>query len=370
MRLEIFMKKKILVIDDEPIILCLLTEMLLEENFEVQGAENGWIGLQKIREYFPDLIICDIEMPVMNGYEVLSEIRKNETMATIPFIFLSGKSQKVDFRRGMELGADDYLTKPIRLKELIASVNKQIEKRDIFLRLPQQKVDKMRHYLTRILPHELRTPLTCILGFSELLIDTSQLDAEEISHISHRIYKNASKLSRLIENYLLLAEIDMENARVSFPQNFTENPGQIIKAQAVSHAEQYNRKADLELDIEDVSKIYISSNYMKKIVEEICDNAFKFSHERTKVHVSAKTKNNEYIVQISDHGRGMSSEEIDGIGAYVQFNRNIHEQQGAGLGLAIAKRLVQLHEGQFGIESVPSSHTKVHISFSMIPKCK
>jgi len=121
--------RKILVIEDTPDIRALIMEILETRGFQVTCAENGKNGIASAEKEVPDLILCDIQMPEMSGYEVLVKLRQNEKTATIPFIFLTGVADKMQIRHGMELGADDYLTKPFTLQELLAAVTARLETR-------------------------------------------------------------------------------------------------------------------------------------------------------------------------------------------------------------------------------------------------
>lgn len=117
---------KILVIEDQPQMrknICLILEM---ENFHAVSADNGRAGLDMIHQERPDLVLCDVTMPVMDGQEVLEELRANPATATLPFIFLTANSEKTDVRRGMNLGADDYLTKPVAREDLLAAVKTRL----------------------------------------------------------------------------------------------------------------------------------------------------------------------------------------------------------------------------------------------------
>lgn len=119
---------KILVIEDETPVRLNILELLEAEEFEVVGAENGMIGVLWALEYVPDLIVSDVMMPELDGYGVLATLREDPATATIPFIFLSAKADKADLRQGMELGADDYLTKPFTRSELLQSIIARLEK--------------------------------------------------------------------------------------------------------------------------------------------------------------------------------------------------------------------------------------------------
>lgn len=126
--------KKILMIEDEAQIRDIFIECLKAEGFNAIGAENGRIGLQRVREQLPDLVICDIRMPELDGYGVLTQLRRNPMTALIPFIFLTAKTTKAEIRQGMELGADDYLTKPTTVEELLRAIAAQLEKQATYRR--------------------------------------------------------------------------------------------------------------------------------------------------------------------------------------------------------------------------------------------
>ena len=120
---------KILVIEDDELIRETLLQLLESHNYRAIVAENGRFGVQMALSEIPDVILCDVQMPELDGYDVLRTLRQNSLAATIPFIFLTAQSDKTDFRRGMELGADDYLTKPFTKAELLGAIASRISKR-------------------------------------------------------------------------------------------------------------------------------------------------------------------------------------------------------------------------------------------------
>lgn len=126
-------KKKILVIEDDESVLNNIATLLEEENYEVATAANGQIGIEKAKEILPDLVICDIMMPVANGYDVLKELSKRKKTRNTPFIFLTAKVDRSDLRLGMELGADDYIFKPFERNELLNAVRTRLNKYEGFI---------------------------------------------------------------------------------------------------------------------------------------------------------------------------------------------------------------------------------------------
>src|SRR5512140_3820992 len=135
---------RILVIEDMKPLMEDILMMLNLEGFETAGAENGLVGEQRAREFHPDLIICDIMMPELDGYGVLAELHKDPSQAAIPFIFLTAKGEKTDIRQGMGLGADDYLTKPFTLSELMNSIQTRLEKKARLDQFTNQRLDDLR----------------------------------------------------------------------------------------------------------------------------------------------------------------------------------------------------------------------------------
>lgn len=132
------MSKKILLIEDDKTVRENTAELLELSNYEVETASNGKIGIDKAPVFLPDVVVCDIMMPEMDGYQVLENLSNNETLKTIPFIFLSAKTDHKDVRKGMNLGADDYLTKPFEEEELIDAIESRLAKADIL----SSKVDE------------------------------------------------------------------------------------------------------------------------------------------------------------------------------------------------------------------------------------
>jgi two-component system, sensor histidine kinase and response regulator len=335
---------KILVIEDEDNIRDILIEMLEAEDFEVIEAADGQRGLKLAQETLPDLIVCDVMMPALDGY--------------------------ADRRQGMALGADDYLAKPFTRDELLKAIAARLKKQLSFNRQSQQKLNELRSNILHALPHELHTPLNGILGLSKILIDTYDLtEREEALEMLEEIYLSGERLYRLTQNFLLYAELELiatDPERVeAMRRNESKTPTQkIITDIALKKVQQVKREADLHLDCQEVI-VPIPEMKLKKILEEIIDNAFKFSSAQTPVHVISNLKDNTWAVSIGDQGRGMTADQIANLGAYLQFERKLYEQQGSGLGLVIAKRLVELYRGRLTINSIPNKQTIVNITLPL-----
>lgn len=357
---------KILVIEDEEAIRENILDLLEAENFEGIGAINGKVGIKLAIEQIPDLILCDMMMPEVDGHGVLKALRAEPLTATIPFIFLTAKADKSDVRTGMELGADDYITKPCTPQELLKAIAIRLEKQKTISRQSQKTLDELRTNISMSLPHELRTPLNAIMGFSELILSEYQvLKESDILEMIGQIQTSGHRLYRLIQNFLLYAELEIAATNPELLKEMRNSEFSCVKSlltqKARQQAKHANRTDDLQLNLHD-SSVAIDSVRLAKIVEELLDNAFKFSLEGTPVVLSTLVENQTFILSVKDQGRGMTADQIAQLEAYRQFDRKIYQQAGLGLGLAIVQRLAELHGGKFKIESLPHQETIVCVS--------
>lgn len=194
--------KKILVIEDEESVRENLLELLEAEEFDVVGAADGLAGIDAAQQHKPDLILCDVMMPKADGFEVLNTLRQEPITAMIPFIFITARADKADLRRGMELGADDYITKPFTLTELLNAISVRLEKNASLEQYSQEKIAHDHSHTFLSMPEAMGSTLDDILKLSQLIINQSNsLERDEIREISECIYESAQSLSRLMENY-------------------------------------------------------------------------------------------------------------------------------------------------------------------------
>lgn len=356
---------KILVIEDNADILEEVLTWLWLEEFEAVGAENGRIGIEQALAQAPDLILCDIMMPEKDGYRVLLELRTQPATALTPFIFMTAKQERIDIRYGMELGADDYITKPFSHEELLGAVRSRLVRRNRIVQESNQRVTAMRERLLHMLPHELRTPLVGILGIGELLSqDAESLTPDEIRDYATMITDSGQRLYRLVENHLLYAQLEMyatdplKAARLDRTQVTPVNS--VVYDTCEQVASLHDRVTALHLEIQPAT-LRINKQDLGKILYELVDNAFKFSKAPAPVQVLGKVQDGTYLFTISDQGHGLAPEQIAQIDAYNQFERAHYEQQGSGLGLAIARQLTTLAGGTVQLESTIGVGSVVHV---------
>jgi two-component system, sensor histidine kinase and response regulator len=357
---------KVLVIDDELAIREIIAHTLRKSGYDVHTATNGAEGLELARKQLPDLIICDVRMVLVDGYEVLAAIRNNPSTASIPFILVTSMASPEHMRQGMELGADDFLPKPFTPSLLLGAVKARLEKHQRLIQEAETKLELLRQHLSTALPHELRTPLNGILGYADILRKQfADLEPHEVSQMAERIYKNGKRLNRLVENFLIYAQIEivkMDYQKIEqIRRNVTPDSQKIIDSAACQRAYESDRAGDLVLRLA-TTGVAMSADYFSKMFEEIFDNAIRYSKKGSPLIVESENTGDAFVLRVRDHGRGMSAEQVHNIGAYMQFERKVYEQQGSGLGLTVAKRLTEIHGGTLGIESEYGKGTTVTIT--------
>ena len=366
--------KKILVIDDDPAVQSLTVKALQTRGFETLTAADGLAGLEMARKHLPDMIICDIQMPNLDGYGTLTALQQDTLTATIPFIFLTGLTDRTQVRQGMRLGADDYLTKPFTAGELISAVNTRLAKQAAVQRRSEKKLEDLRGNIGLALPHEMLTPLNGILGFTSLMMEEGMVfEPREVQDFARNIQISALRLHRLIENFIIYSEIELTATDASKMAELRRSEpiltAEIVRLTTREKAERVSRDNDLTVEATEVA-VAMPPQYFKKIVEELTDNAIKFSKAGTPVKVVSGPVDGKYEFSISDRGRGMTPSQIADVGAHMQFERRFYEQQGVGLGLIISKRLAVLHGGDLVIESTPGEQTIVRLILPQVADVK
>jgi len=356
----------ILVVEDEEHIRNNICEILTYENYHVIQASNGVQGVKMAQEYKPDLILCDVLMPGLTGWDVLLELRSNADTADVQFVFLTALADRASTRKGMSHGADDYVPKPFTHKELLDSVSTRLKRREESNIRQTDKLDQLRRNIIYALPHELRSPLTGILSCAEfLLLDhDTDLELDRVQNVARIIERSGKRLQRLIENYLYFAQLEMIASdyprREGFKTHLVSNPGGVIYEASKERAQTHQRINDLQMDLQNTA-IAIQDENLQKLVSELVDNACKFSQPGTPILVETRINGTVFAVRVVDQGRGMEHEEVQNIDPFAQFQRTLFEQQGVGLGLAIVRRLTDLYGGQFSVVSQPGQGTDVMV---------
>ncbi|MFN5515598.1 MAG: response regulator [Cyanobacteriota bacterium] len=367
----------ILIIEDQIEVRENIEAILALEDFETLSADNGARGVELARQALPDLILCDVMMPELDGYGVLETLKAETQTAAIPLILLTARSERRDLRRGMELGADDYLTKPFSLDELLTAIRTRLEKRAQYQAAGAEEAQRLRRNITRALPHEFLTPLNGILGLSEILLSCyDSLSNKEVLEYIKDIEQSGQRLHHLVHNLLLYAELELlgadpERRRYWQERRAQRSPGlTLLRRVFQEKLAAYDRLEDGALTLPSGAgeiDLALAPEDYRKILEELLDNACKFSPVRTPITAELTFDSREITLGLTDKGRGMDAQQLAQIGAYQQFERQIYEQQGAGLGLIIAKGLTELYGGQLTLTSKPNQGVAVTLALPRSP---
>jgi signal transduction histidine kinase len=359
---------KILIVDDENHVCELLSLTLTRAGYQVTTCHNGLDALKEIRNLIPDLVISDVNMDEMDGCELLEAIRREPATATLPFIMMTGHTEETPHRKSMNMGAEDYLSKPFSRNDLLTSVTTQLNKRKRLREAESKKYDSLKQSISLSLPHELLTPLTGIIGSVELLreeIDSSS--REDKLELVGIIETSAQRLLRLIHKYLTYSQMELLLADSAKAEEFRQhlsicNCGSLIEEIARETAQRFNRSADLQLDVSS-DFLRFNAEHLKYILMELLENACKFSKPGSKIQVQTIVSSQIWMLRVTDFGRGMTEQQLEQIDAWRQFERDTYEQQGAGLGLVTVRGLARLYNGRLDLQSEVGTGTTANLHF-------
>ncbi len=349
----------ILVVEDHEPLLTAIRGILEMEDYTVSTAVDGVQALEVMEEIHPDLIVADIMMPRMDGYDLYRAIRAQPEWTAIPFIFLTAKAGKEDILRGKEMGAEDYLTKPfVDPQELTVAIRARLERARAIREATEVEFAQLKQQIINTLGHELRTPLTYVCGYTDLaMADVSSLSPDNLYEFLQGIRQGADRLVRLVEDFLLLVQIDTGRTMEEFDfLTYTRRDLGTIVERVVYQYEAQATSCGMTLEVKttpDLPPVRLCENFFVNILGRLVDNAIKFSQGKgERVAITVQATDGWVEVTVQDEGVGIPAEEMLHLfERFRQIGREEMEQQGIGLGLAIAQELTRLHGGEITVES-------------------
>jgi two-component system, sensor histidine kinase and response regulator len=356
--------KTILLVDDDQQLRTSFGMGLRTSGYHVIEANSGIAGLEMARRHLPDLILSDIHMPGGDGSRLLRDIRLDPELKSKQVVLMTGRTDLVTSRKGMEEGADDFLVKPVSLQALLGCVKARLNRASISWRVEDQMLDQLRSSMPSQLPHEFYTPLAGIIGLTEILradlrSDSPMLNRAQINEIHNGVYQSAIRLHRTLRNYILI--LDLQTAPCpSVPPPLTPREAEESIRSGIDEALRQNERRENVTVRVNACWISVPAEDLSRMVEELVDNACKFSRHETPVKV---VLSDDGKLIITDQGRGLTAEQISRIGAFRQFDRTIYEQQGLGLGLVLVQRLTARCKALFSMSSQPGEGTQAQIAF-------
>ncbi len=355
-------QKKILIIDDDKLTLQVVKLWLKNCDHEIILADSGQKGIELAREETPHLILCDINMPEVNGYEVLKALRTDPSTAIIPFIFMTVKSGRESVRQGMEMGADDYITKPFDVGEFTEAVEGRLKKYALLSRY----LGGLRRKISSATPQVFTASLSSILGFAEIIRDELQSDGplrrEKLLDYADSIFNEGQRLIGQAQKFEIFLEASLsagDPSRVAeLKSQELAAPRAVIERIVEETAGPPGRKQDITVEMEPAS-LRLPEHYFNAITRALAGNAVKHTPSGTPVKIEGKGAENFYQLAFSDKGPGIAEEELDNLKTFMQEEGKIYQRPISGMGLAIARIMTETCGGVFSISSCQGEGTSV-----------
>jgi two-component system sensor histidine kinase/response regulator len=361
----------ILVVEDDSALLDGLKDILELSGYHVLTARNGVEGLAVLQARLPDLIVSDINMPRMDGYQFYAQVRTRPDWVTIPFIFLTAKSEKTDVRLGKSLGADDYVTKPFEEADLLVTVQAKLNRSAQLDAAHSRQVADLKRTILTTLNHEFRTPLTYITTYADMLNDPD-ISTDELKEFMRGIQAGSDRLRRLVEDFIMLVELQTGEAQQTYDRRcarLADLAGLLGLAIERVRGRAEARRVGLVPEMQSpLPAILADREYLLDAVVRLLDNGIKFSRKSGGVvTLRAGPGGRGLRIEVADEGIGMPSAQLDKIfDMFYQIDRAKLEQQGSGSGLAIAQSIVRMHGGEIFATSLVNAGSTFTIELPVI----
>jgi DNA-binding response OmpR family regulator len=338
-------KTKLLLIDDEKPLLQNLKQILEFQNFEVITAGNGLEGFEQYEKEKPDLVICDIMMPDMDGYGFIKKLRLKGYTDT-PFIFLTAKSEYDDLRTGMNIGADDYLLKPIKSSQLLDAINTRLMRKKEINKKVALQLNNISHGFQLVTDKEFFAAINDIIGYLQLLKQkNNQKDERLMEEYIHYIEKSTSRLLNLLNKVKHWQEQECALSDASGSDKSFAPIQKVLTNIAKLTALKYDRAGDLILNVSEDAPLAISEELLETLLTELLDNAFKFSEKGNPVVVGTDREGGQYMILIADCGKITDAASLISFKPFHKNNILPNNDPGIGLGLTIADMIVKRVNG-------------------------
>lgn len=349
---------KILIVDDVVSNVLLLKVLLKNEKFKTVTASDGLEAIQQAEKELPDLILLDVMMPQMDGFETAMHLKNNPTTAGIPIIFLTALNSTQDIVKGFQAGANDFITKPFNKEELLVRVNHQISlvaaKKLILERTEElRKTIVGRDKLYSVIAHDLRSPLASIkmvlnmmvLGLSEDVI------GKEMYQMLQMVNHSTEDVFSLLDNLLKWTKSQIGKLNVVY-QDFRIDEvveGVLVIFSLVSKS----KNIQLVNDSIDTVTVHADVDMVKTILRNLLSNALKFSYEGSQIIIGSQVETDKVIVSVKDSGKGMSAEDKEKLlKTETHFSRyGTNNEEGSGLGLLLCQDFAIKNGGDLWFES-------------------
>ena len=361
-------KSSILVVEDEQIYRSLLEQTLSEQGFDVLTAANGEEALQTLTRSRVDLILSDVKMPKMDGYAFYQRVQETPTLQTVPFLFLTALADKSHVMKGLELGVDDYITKPVDVDSLLAAIRGKLKHASVVNRRVKEEVDRLKAEIIRTLSHEFKTPLNIITGVSSFLLnDSVAFEPAELTNLLSSIKKGGGQLNQLVDDFVETMNIETGTMQSFYEtQKAPENlPGIVGDAAALQMrlAEEAGVSIDIALP-DQLPAVVIARAHMQDVLSRLLERGVTVSPKGGTVKVSAEYSRGLLSMHIEDSGAALTPDQRARI--FDKFSHSENDDKGnysTGLSLFIAKRLSEINKCDLTCVSEEGKGTRFSLTF-------
>jgi len=308
-------------------------------------------------------------MPKMNGQEVLAELRQHPETSAVPFIFLTAVDTRSTVRESMNLGADDYLLKPVEVDDLLNAVNARLKHHQRIISNVEQQLEALKLRMTRTITHELRTPIASVTQALDVLVKYADQLPEEVHPLVDSMGYGTRRLNHCIEQMVFAMQLTtgVLSTETTFESGFP-TPLRGLLESAIQMAKRFAVNVPPNVNVRlyespDDPLIRCNPTALKHAFAEVIANALVFSPENGAVRVGYKRADGEVRITVTDSGRGIPHDQLEeAMSWFAQVGRDFAEQQGMGMGLPLASQLVAIHGGSLDVRSVVGKGTQVIIT--------
>ena len=355
----------ILIVDDVPANLKVLGGILKDEGYRIRPVLSGEQALQVALKEKPDLILLDIMMPGMNGYEVCSKLKSTPDLADIPVIFISALSDTNDLVKAFQSGGIDYITKPFHAAEVSVRVANHLQICRQKNELKELNATKDKFF--SIIAHDLRGPIGNLLSISEIISERDGVDEETFNSFIEMQKELSKDTIQLLENLLIWARSNTN--RIDFEPALLNLNDIVLESIEVVNIQAINKNITISDFTAPATNVYADENMLRLIFRNLLSNAVKFTHQGGSISILSNTnENNEIIVSVTDTGIGIPEEMLHNLFRIDVSNKRkgTDGESSTGLGLLLCKEFVEKHHGQIWAESQENKGTTFSFSLPVI----
>jgi signal transduction histidine kinase len=349
-------KSKILIVDDAVDTVELLKKRFHSEGYDTAEANDGEEALQKVEQYHPDLIVLDVMMPKLDGYEVCRRLKADENTKYVPVLMLTAKGEVENKIKGLEIGADDYLPKPFDYKELSARVKSLLTIKEAREKLVEEEKSEALEKMMDEVAHEIRNPLASIGGFAKRVYDKLP-EGDPNKKYMEMIMDDVLKLEDMVKQL-----IELKTVAICYLES-TDINDIIIEALKLYEEELAEKGIAVKTDLMDNPPLISGDKeQMKVAISNLIKNSIEAMQESPKVlKIATSISDGRMVIEVSDTGKGIPKDKLKSI-FHPFYTSKIY---GPGLGLTFTLKIIQQHRGTISVESEPGKGTTFTIRLPM-----